>query len=161
MPNPGLGSAREILSAVKSGELKMEDQELEKLLAHPIPDGKWSGELGINDSICQMYYAKSALARLVYKILTSKKKKSEAKGKLDLNILFIYNIPFRSITKISIGAAVLQGLYKTPIYNFCMNMMGQGVGMTVADIITMLINCVISFWVFFPTMKVIFKEKNN
>lgn len=60
---------------------------------------------------------------------------------------------------ISIGAAALQGLYKTPIYNFCMNLMGQGAGMTVADIITMLINCVISFWVFFPIMKIIFKEK--
>ncbi len=60
---------------------------------------------------------------------------------------------------ISVGAAALQGLYKTPIYNFFMDLMGQGVGMTVADIITMLINCVISFWVFFPIMKIIFKQK--
>lgn len=60
---------------------------------------------------------------------------------------------------ISVGAAALQGLYKTPIYDFFMDMMGTGAGMTVADIITMLINCVISFWVFFPIMKIIFKEK--
>ena len=60
---------------------------------------------------------------------------------------------------ISVGAAALQGLYKTPIYDFFMGMMGEGAGMTVADIITMLINCVISFWVFFPIMKIIFKEK--
>lgn len=60
---------------------------------------------------------------------------------------------------ISIGAAALQGVYKTPIYNFFMDMMGQKAGMTVADIITMLINCVISFWVFFPILKIIFKEK--
>lgn len=60
---------------------------------------------------------------------------------------------------ISVGAAALQGLYKTPIYNFCMNTMGQGVGLTVADIITMFINCVISFWVFFPILKIIFKQK--
>ena len=33
--------------------------------------------------------------------------------------------------------------------------------MTVADIITMLINCVISFWVFFPIMKIIFKEERS
>lgn len=45
---------------------------------------------------------------------------------------------------ISVGAAALQGLYKTPIYDFFMGMMGEGAGMTVADIITMLINCVIS-----------------
>lgn len=62
---------------------------------------------------------------------------------------------------ISIGAAALQGLYKTPIYNFFMELLGNGTGMTVADIITMLINCVISFWVFFPIMKVIFKDKNT
>lgn len=60
---------------------------------------------------------------------------------------------------ISVGAAALQGLYKTPIYDLCMNAFGQSAGMTVADIVTMLINCVISFWVFFPIMKVIFKEK--
>jgi len=29
----------------------------------------------------------------------------------------------------------------------------------VADVITMLINCAISFWVFFPIFKVIFKQK--
>ena len=59
---------------------------------------------------------------------------------------------------ISVGAAALQGLYKSPIYNFFMNAMGTGAGMTIADIITMLINCIISFWVFFPIMKLIFKK---
>lgn len=62
---------------------------------------------------------------------------------------------------ISVGAAALQGLYKTPIYDFFMNAMGRGAGTTVANIITMLINCVISFWVFFPIMKIIFKEKKQ
>lgn len=60
---------------------------------------------------------------------------------------------------ISVGAAALQGLYKTPIYEFCMNLMGQGAGMMAADLITMFINCIISFWVFFPIMKIIFKQK--
>lgn len=62
---------------------------------------------------------------------------------------------------ISVGAAALQGLYKTPIYTFFMNTLGSGAGTTVADIITMLINCVISFWVFYPILKVIFKEKEG
>lgn len=60
---------------------------------------------------------------------------------------------------ISVGAAALQGLYKTPIYTLFMDLMGKGVGMTVADIVTMLINCIISFWVFFPILKIIFREK--
>ena len=62
---------------------------------------------------------------------------------------------------ISVGAAALQGLYKTPIYDFFMNLLGKGTGMTIADLITMLINCMISFWVFFPIMKLIFKEKGE
>lgn len=100
---------KEELPSYYSGQVqKVEDNEFEVLLGHPIPDGKWSGELGINDSICQMYYAKSGLARLIYKILTSKKKKSEAKGKPDLNILFIYNMPFRSIAKMTNGMVSME-----------------------------------------------------
>lgn len=79
------------------------DSDFEKLLLRPIPDGKWSGLLTENDAICQLYYAKSGLARLVYKILTSLKNKAEAKGKPDLNILFIYNMPFRAIGKMAGG----------------------------------------------------------
>lgn len=66
---------------------------------------------------------------------------------------------FISWVIISIGAAALQGLYKTPTYDFLMGNLGESLGMTLADIVTMLINCVISFWVFFPIMKIIFKEK--
>ncbi len=80
------------------------DAEFEKLLGGPIPSGKWSGELGRNDAICQMYYAKSRLARFIWKQLTKMKAKSEEKGKPDLNILFIYNMPFRGIAKMTHGA---------------------------------------------------------
>ncbi|MDL2302399.1 glycoside hydrolase family 3 C-terminal domain-containing protein [Lachnospiraceae bacterium OttesenSCG-928-D06] len=79
------------------------DKEFEELLGHSIPEGKWSGELGINDAVCQMYYAKSPLARFIYKVLTDKKKKTEEKGKPDLNLLFQYNIPFRAIAKMTGG----------------------------------------------------------
>ena len=82
---------------------KVSDSDFEKLLGRPIPDGKWSGLLTENDAICQLYYAKSGLARLVYKILTNIKNKSEAKGKPDLNVLFIYNMPFRAIGKMAGG----------------------------------------------------------
>lgn len=60
---------------------------------------------------------------------------------------------------ISIGAAGLQGIYKAPIYNYLISVMGKGTGVMVGDIITMIINSAISFWVFFPIFKVIFKEK--
>ena len=79
------------------------DDEFRNLLGHPVPSGKWLGEIGANDAICQMFYAKSALARMVYKRLTAMKKKSEDAGKPDLNILFIYNMPFRGIAKMTGG----------------------------------------------------------
>lgn len=79
------------------------DEEFRNLLGHSIPSGKWSGEIGANDAICQLFYAKSALARMVYKRLTAMKKKSEEEGKRDLNILFIYNMPFRGIAKMTGG----------------------------------------------------------
>lgn len=82
---------------------KISDEEYETLLGHKIPGGEWSGQLGVNDAICQMYYAKSRLARFVYKVLTDKKKKSEQTGKPDLNVLFIYNMPLRAIAKMTNG----------------------------------------------------------
>lgn len=93
------------LPAYYSGKIQqVKDAEFSELLGTVIPSGKWSGELGLNDAICQMYYAKSGLARLIYRILTNRKKKSEAKGKPDLNVLFIYNMPFRAIAKMTEGA---------------------------------------------------------
>ncbi len=60
---------------------------------------------------------------------------------------------------ITIGAAALQGLYKAPVYNLFMKGFKLGAaGETIADVITMLINSAISFWVFFPIFKIIFKD---
>lgn len=82
---------------------QISDSEFVALLGHPIPGGKWSGNLGMNDAVCQMYYAKSGLARFIYKFLTNKKKENEEKGTPDLNLLFQYNIPFRGIAKMTGG----------------------------------------------------------
>lgn len=60
---------------------------------------------------------------------------------------------------ITIGAAAAQGFYKAPIYDLLMNTWGLGqTGETIADIITMIINAAISFWVFYPIFKIIFKQ---
>jgi putative flippase GtrA len=59
---------------------------------------------------------------------------------------------------ITIVAAALQGLYKTPIYDLFIDTWGLGgTGETLADLVVVLINSAISFWVFFPIFKVIFK----
>lgn len=92
------------LHSYESGKVgSVFDAEFEELLGRPIPNGSWSGELAKNAAICQMYYAKSGAARLVCKILTKRKKKMEEKGKADLNLLFIYNMPFRALCKMTGG----------------------------------------------------------
>ncbi len=100
---------KEKMPSYYSGQIKNAgEEEFAGLLGYPVPSGEWEGELGINDALCQMYYAKSMPARLVYKALTRIKEKSEAKGKPDLNILFIYNIPFRAIAKMTGGMVSME-----------------------------------------------------
>ena len=92
-----------------SGRIEaVSDRQFEILLGHPIPDGTWSGTLTMNDAICQMYYAKSGLARLVYKVLTNLLNKSMAKGTPNLNLMFNYNMPFRGIAKMTGGICTME-----------------------------------------------------
>jgi len=67
---------------------------------------------------------------------------------------------FLAYIMITLAAGALQGFYKAPIYNLFMNAMGA-TGETLADFVTMIINSAISFWVFFPIFKVIFREKKE
>ncbi len=60
---------------------------------------------------------------------------------------------------ITFGAAALQTLYKTPIYELLITTWGMGAaGEAAADVITMLINALISCAVFFPIFKLIFRR---
>lgn len=65
-------------------------------------------ELGNNSTISEMKYANSWIARLVSWYLNRKLKRSEISGKPDLNILFIYNMPFRAISKMTGGSVSLK-----------------------------------------------------
>lgn len=97
---------KETLPSYFSGRITdVDDKQFSNILNHSIPDSKWNkgGLIGANDAICQLYYAKSLLARMVYKVLTALKNRSENKGKPNLNLLFIYNMPFRGIAKMTGG----------------------------------------------------------
>ena len=92
------------LKSYYSADIKaVPDKEFETLLGHPIPDGSWSGMIGPNDAIGQLYYAKSLKARLIWKVMDGMLKKSIEKGTPDLNITFIYNMPVRAIGKMAGG----------------------------------------------------------
>ena len=97
------------LPSYSAGTIKaVSDREFETLLGRPIPDGSWSGTLEMNDALCQMYYAKSGLARLAYKILTHFLNKSIEKGEPNLNLMFNYNMPFRAIAKMTGGICTME-----------------------------------------------------
>lgn len=67
-----------------------------------------------------------------------------------------YFIAYVAITFI---AAAAQGFYKAPVYDFFIDTLEWGsTGETVADVLTMIIYAMISFWVFFPIFKIIFKR---
>lgn len=101
--NAPIPANAKIPAYVKADIKAVSDQDFKALLGHEIPDGHWSGTLQMNDAICQLYYAKSLKARLVWKLLTHMLDKSIAAGKPDLNITFIYNMPFRAIGKMAGG----------------------------------------------------------
>jgi beta-glucosidase len=95
-----------VLPSYYSGKVtNVSDKEYETLYGEKLPDLHWDKDKGldVNDAICQMYYARSFIARKVWKVLTKKKEESEREGKPNLNILFIYNMPFRGISKMTGG----------------------------------------------------------
>lgn len=95
-------------SYFKGSVQKVEDREYEWILGYGIPDGSWKGELGLNDALCQMYYAKSGLARFICRKLETRAKKAEEEGTPDLNTLFQYNMPFRAIAKMTGGLVSME-----------------------------------------------------
>ena len=116
----GVGSGnpydRKKVPAYYSGDItRVPDGQFETILGRPIPDGSWTRDLTENDAICQLKNSKSWICRRVYGVLEGKKKKAEAAGKPDLNVLFIYNMPFRAIGKMTGGAVsqeMVQGMVK-------------------------------------------------
>jgi len=103
------GYSKENMPSYFEGKItNVSDAEFKLLYGREVPDGGWSGEIGINDAFCQFYYAKGILARLVYKILTGMLNKSLKKGIPNLDILFIYNMPIRALSRMTGGMVNMQ-----------------------------------------------------
>ncbi len=94
----------EKLPSYQSGNIAdVPNWEFVHLLGHPIPDGQWRSEIEINDALCQLSHAKGATAHLVNFILTRMIQRADATGVPDLNALFLYNMPVRSLANMSFG----------------------------------------------------------
>ena len=86
----------------KGDVLNVSDADFEKLLGHPIPNGKT--KLDRNLTLGELNHARSPLGWLVWLVLTILLDVSYKRGKPDLNILFQYNMPLRALAKMTNGA---------------------------------------------------------
>lgn len=86
------------------------DAQFSALLGHPIPPARWdtAAPLQMNDAVLQLFYARNPLARLLYRVLTRMKNRAIAAGTPNLNLLFIYNLPFRGMAKMTNGAVSME-----------------------------------------------------
>ena len=79
--------------------------EFAVLLGRTIPTAHPADDLSAADPLSEMTRAKTWLARVAGRGLHALKAKADAKGTPDLSILFVLNMPFRAIAKMSNGAA--------------------------------------------------------
>ena len=82
--------------------LHVSDADFEKLLGHPLPEGKT--KIDRNLTLGELNHARSPLGWLVWLVLTILLDVSYKRGKPDLNILFQYNMPLRALAKMTNGA---------------------------------------------------------
>ena len=86
----------------KGDVLSVSDADFEKLLGHPLPNGKT--KIDRNLTLGELNHARSPLGWLVWLVLTILLDVSYKRGKPDLNILFQYNMPLRALAKMTNGA---------------------------------------------------------
>jgi len=100
------------------------------LLGRELPAPAASGPIGVNDPLSRLAEARSPMARGVYRLLAWRRDVAERKGKPDLNVLFILNMPLRAVGKMTGGMvddAMVEGLVRLVNGHFL-----SGLGRTVA-----------------------------
>jgi len=103
------GYSRESLPEYFNGEIKnISDDTFRRLYGREIPDGSWSGEIRMNDAVCQLYYGKGIFGKIFYGVLRILLKISEWQGKPNLNVLFNYNMPIRGYAKMTGGFVTME-----------------------------------------------------
>ena len=91
------------------GELSgVPDAAFSALIGRDIPESSYGETFSINDPLDQLGRAKNPIARLVFRVMDSRRKKSLAAGKPDLNILFMFNMPFRGTAKMTGGMITMK-----------------------------------------------------
>ncbi|WP_283582861.1 glycoside hydrolase family 3 C-terminal domain-containing protein [Limosilactobacillus difficilis] len=74
----------------------------------PSNDFQAGQKLQRNNTLSELRFARGWLGRRIGNILKNRLEKSEQAGKPDLNILFLYNMPFRAMAKMTEGAVSIK-----------------------------------------------------
>ncbi len=113
--------------------MEVTDAAFHALKGGNVPRHTWDmmAPLNMNDTISQLYYAKNPIARLVYRILSGKVRKAVEAGRPDLNLLFIYNIPFRGMAKM-MGGGVSMAMAEDILF-MCNGHWHRGLGRLIRD----------------------------
>ena len=105
---PGAVYDRVRLAPYFSGHVEdVPDEAFAALLGRPIPEARWdrTAPLTLLDSLAQLEYAKGRAARLADRMLTCMARRKARRGEPDPVTLFIRNMPFRGLVKLSNGLA--------------------------------------------------------
>lgn len=87
---------------------KVRDDEFEKIYGRSLPQNSWNGDIHMNDAVCQLYYGKGVLGRLICFGLKNAISISKKRGVPSLNLLFNYNMPIRGYAKMTGGAVTME-----------------------------------------------------
>ena len=106
--DPGAVYDKKTLACYFSGQVEdVPDGAFQALLGRPIPEAKWdrSAPLTLEDSFYQLSYARGRAARFANWVLGRMAKRKARLGEPDPVSLFIRNMPFRGLVKLSNGLA--------------------------------------------------------
>ena len=109
LPNP-----YPCLPSYESGSITaVSDEEFAALLGRPLPESRWSREIGINDAIMRFETAKNPVARWICRQLYKRLEKK--KGDPDITELFVLNMPIRAMAQMT-GGIVTREMTEDVVY---------------------------------------------
>ena len=100
--------SRDKLACYFTGQVaQVSGEAFAALLGRPLPEARWdrSAPLTLEDSLMQLCYARGRAGRLADRLLTRLARRKERRGEPDPVTLFIRNMPFRGLVKLSNGLA--------------------------------------------------------
>ncbi|MFV0451977.1 MAG: glycoside hydrolase family 3 C-terminal domain-containing protein [Propioniciclava sp.] len=105
----GVTASDDVPQCYRTGEVAaVSDADFAALLGRPVPvPAAGRRDLDVNDPVLAMDRAKSWTGRAAASVLQRLIARSENKGKPDLNLYFLYNMPLRATAKMSGGAVTM------------------------------------------------------